>query len=308
VDAQARLRVAVVGVGSIGGVVAASLCHARLHEVFACTRHPIDRLVVERPEGEIDVRLQGIADPSYAYPVDWVVLSTKAHQTSATAPWLARLCAPSTRVAVLQNGIRHVERVAPLAGGATVVPTVVYYNGERLANDRVRLRHAYEHDLVVPDDTDGRDFANLLRGTQLRVHASADFTTTSWKKLLTNIVANPITALTLQRLAVLQRDDIRALCLAILEEAIAVASADGAHVSERDAQGALAMVSGFPAEGGTSMLFDRLAGRRLEVEAVTGTVVSLGERHGIPTPLNRALLALLRAIDDAADENRVPGV
>ncbi len=138
--------------------------------------------------------------------------------------------------------------------------------------------------------------------------SSADFTTTSWKKLLTNIVANPITALTLQRLAVLQRDDIRALCLAILEEAIAVAAADGALVSECDAQGALAMVLGFPAEGGTSMLFDRLAGRRLEVEAVTGTVVALGERHGIPTPLNRALLALLRAIDDAADENRAPGV
>ena len=48
------------------------------------------------------------------------------------------------------------------------------------------------------------------------------------------------------------------------------------------------------------MYFDRLAGRTLEVEALTGAVVAAGARHGIATPLNRALLALLRAINDTA--------
>jgi 2-dehydropantoate 2-reductase len=48
------------------------------------------------------------------------------------------------------------------------------------------------------------------------------------------------------------------------------------------------------------MYFDRLAGRPLEHEALTGAIVAAGERHGIATPLNRALLALLRAISDAA--------
>jgi 2-dehydropantoate 2-reductase len=48
------------------------------------------------------------------------------------------------------------------------------------------------------------------------------------------------------------------------------------------------------------MYFDRLAGRALEVEALTGAIVAAGERHGIATPLNRALLALLRAISDVA--------
>jgi 2-dehydropantoate 2-reductase len=48
------------------------------------------------------------------------------------------------------------------------------------------------------------------------------------------------------------------------------------------------------------MYFDRLAGRPLEIEALNGAIVAAGERHGIPTPLNRALLALLRAVNDAA--------
>ena len=76
-----------------------------------------------------------MTDPAAAAPVDWVLLCTKSHDTPSAAPWLARLCRPSTRVAVLQNGVDHVSRVSPLIAGATVVPAIVYYNGERLATD-----------------------------------------------------------------------------------------------------------------------------------------------------------------------------
>ena len=224
----------------------------------------------------------------------------KPSRRPSAAPWLARLCNSSTRIAVLQNGISHVERVAPLAGGAVVVPTLVYYNGERLGADRVRLRHVSEHALVATDDADGRAFAQLLEGTPLRVLLSREFSTLAWRKLLINTVANPITALTLQRQAVLRREDIKALCIAILEEAVAVARADGAQLAEDEAHKTLATLLTYPPEAGTSMYFDRLAGRGLEVEALTGAIVAAGERLRIATPLNSALLTLLRAISDAA--------
>jgi 2-dehydropantoate 2-reductase len=56
-------------------------------------------------------------------------------------------------------------------------------------------------------------------------------------------------------------------------------------------------------ELGTSMYFDRLAGRPFEVEALTGAIVAAGERLAIPTPLNGMFLTLLRAIADAASES-----
>jgi 2-dehydropantoate 2-reductase len=56
----------------------------------------------------------------------------------------------------------------------------------------------------------------------------------------------------------------------------------------------------YPPEAGTSMYFDRLAGRSLEIEPLTGAIVAAGERLGIATPLNRAMLTLLRAVSDAA--------
>jgi len=231
-----------------------------------------------------------------------VLLCTKAHETPSVGPWLARLCSPSTRIAVLQNGIDHPGRVGPFVGGATVVPTIVYYNGERLAAYRVRLSHAGEHDLAAPDDAAGRAFAELLEGAPLRVLLSADFTTLQWRKLLMNATANPITALTLRRQEVLRREDIAALCLAVLDEAIAVARADGARLAEDEAARTMATLLTYAPELGTSMYFDRLAGRPLEVEALTGAIVAVGERHGIATPLNRALLTLLRTVSDAANK------
>ncbi len=128
--------------------------------------------------------LRVLTDPQEVKkPADWVLLCTKTHQTESAAPWLKRLCAPSTRVAVLQNGIGHVERVAPLVGGAAVLPAIVYFNGERLAPDRVRLRQGSDQDIAVADDAIGRAFARLFDGTPLRVALSGDFATLAWRKL-----------------------------------------------------------------------------------------------------------------------------
>jgi 2-dehydropantoate 2-reductase len=297
---QPRSNVAVIGLGSIGGVAAACLAAAGRHDVVACLRRPLDCLTLDRPEGTTDVPLKSLTDPARAKAVDWVLLCTKTHQTETAAPWLARLCTPRTRVAVLQNGIDHVARVAPLANGAAVLPVIVYYNGERLAADRVRMRRASENDLVVPDDETGRAFVALLDGSGLRALLSDNFVTLLWRKLLINAVANPITALTLQRQAVLRRPEIQELCHAVLGEAVAVARAEGAQLAPDEPARAMAMLMTFSGELGTSMYFDRLAGRKMEIEALTGSIVAAGQRHGIATPINRTLLTLLRAVNDAA--------
>jgi len=299
-QAQQRSTIAVVGLGSIGGVAAGYLAAAGRNDVIVCLRRPIGRLTLERPDGTVELPLQNRTDPTCAEPVDWVLLCTKAHQTESAAPWLSRLCTPQTRVAVLQNGIDHVARVAPYANGATVLPVIVYYNGERLAPDHVRMRRASNDDVVVANDEAGRAFARLLDGTGLHVLLSDDFATLLWRKLLINAIANPITALVLQRQAVLRRPDIQELCRAVLGEAVAVARADGARLADDEPARTIATLMTFSGELGTSMYFDRLAGRQMEVEALTGAIVAAGERHGIATPINRTLLTLLRAINDAA--------
>jgi 2-dehydropantoate 2-reductase len=298
---SSRQTIAIVGLGSIGGIVAGCLCDADRHDVIACARHPVARLTLERPDKTVTADLRTLTDPAAAPRVNWVLVCTKTQQTPAIAPWLASLCDARTRVAVLQNGIGHDERLAPFVGKARVVPTIVYYNGERFSPGHVRVRPVGEHDLAVADNADGRDFVRLLDGSSLRVLASDDFATLAWRKLLINAAANPITALTAQRQAVFRRDDIQALCMGVLAEAAAVGRAAGARLDADEPAQIMARLLTYPPEAGTSMYFDRLAGRSLEVEALTGAIVAAGVRHGVPTPLNAALAALLRAISDAAE-------
>jgi 2-dehydropantoate 2-reductase len=290
-----RQRIAVIGLGSIGGVVAGLLAAAKRHDIVACVRRPIERMTVERTEGAIEAPIRALTDPTAAQPQDWVLLCTKVQDTASSGPWLQRLCGPTTRVAALQNGIGHAERLAPFVGEAAVIPTIVYYNGERLAADRVRYRRGGEYDFAVADNAEGQAFAALLEGTPLRTLLADDFKTLSWRKLLVNAVGNPVSALTLQRNAVFRRDDVAALCLALLEEAATVGRADGAQLAADEAAQSLARLTAIPPDAGSSMYFDRLAGRPLEIDALTGAVVEAAERHRVPTPLLRMLLTLARA-------------
>lgn len=297
---EIRQTIAVVGLGAIGGILAGCLRAADRHDVIACVRAPLDRIVVERPEDRVDLPLEALADPALARPVDWVLLCTKAQQSASTAAWLSRLCGPGTRIATMQNGMGHALRLAPFVGGARVVPAIVYFNGERFGPGHMRFRRAGDHELALGDDADSRDLAALLAGTPMRILASPDFHTLAWRKLLINAVANPVTALTVERQAVFRRPDIAELCLAVLDEAVAVGRADGAAFAPDEAARTMATLLTYPPEAGTSMYFDRLAGKALEIEAITGYIVQAGERLGVPTPLNRAMLALLRAVSDAS--------
>ena len=88
---QQSLSIAIIGLGSIGGVAAGCLAALGRHDVIACVRKPLDRLTLDQPGGAIDVPLRALTDPAQAKPVDWVLLCTKTYQTEAAAPWLARL-------------------------------------------------------------------------------------------------------------------------------------------------------------------------------------------------------------------------
>ncbi|KOT77769.1 hypothetical protein ADK70_36355, partial [Streptomyces rimosus subsp. pseudoverticillatus] len=172
---------------------------------------------------------------------------------------------------------------------------VIYASAECTAPGHVR--HYAGNEIHVPDGPTAARLADLLSTDRLKVIAVSDFTTTAWRKLFTNLAANPLTALLQQRMGIFADPGMAALTRDILREAAAVARAEGADIGDADIDRVLEMYGLVPPDGGSSMLYDRLAGRPLEHEHITGAVVRAGERHGIPTPLNGMLLTLLRAVD-----------
>ncbi|MEJ2865000.1 2-dehydropantoate 2-reductase [Actinomycetospora flava] len=295
--------VAVVGAGAIGGVLAA-LAADRGHEVTVCVRTPFEVLTVTTDDVEREVPVTVATDPGAVGPVDWVVLATKAQDTASAAGWLGALTRAGTVVVVAQNGVDHAARVDGLVDpGAVVLPASVRLGAEAVAPGRIVHRSWAQ--LTVPAG-DAADGLAALYGADptgapgvpggLAVVATDDLTTVLWRKLLSNAVANPITALTGRRNDVLTEPATRALVVDLAREVMAVGRSVGAALTDDDVDGLVALYDGMPPDLGTSMLYDRLAGRPLEHEYLTGAVVATGHRTGVATPLNSAVLALLRGV------------
>lgn len=284
---------AIVGAGALGTVFAAAAERAGLDTVM-CARSRVPALVLERDDGAHTLDVPVVDDPSAAGPAGWVLVTTKAQDTAATGPWLKRLCGRETVVVVVQNGVEHRANAEPLAGPATVLPALAYIAAERVAPGRVVHRRGSR--VVVEAGPAGVAFAEQWAPAGLDVVLEPDFRTAAWRKLLSNVAANPITALTSRRMEVLREPKVRGLASTLLAETVAVGIAEGARLGPGDVDETLAFYDGFAESDGTSMLYDRLAGRPLEHESINGVVVRLGRRHGVPTPANEALCALLGAV------------
>src|SRR2546426_240223 len=185
--------IAVVGVGAIGGVVAASLA-ALERDFLLCVRQPFDGLVVQTPRGILKARPQVATSVEGLRPVPWVLLATKAHQTAGAGAWLSALADRGTTVVFLQNGVEHEQRVRPYARDATLLPVVVECRAAKRAPGQVIQRA--EATLTVPDNRAGHAFADLFAGGDIAVHLTTDFRTAAWRKLCLNVAGGAITALT----------------------------------------------------------------------------------------------------------------
>ncbi len=286
-------RIAVVGAGAIGGVVASLLHTAGRHELFLCTRRPLSELVVETREGPLRVDATMWTNPEEAHPVDWVVVATKAYDAAGAAKWLENLWERDTPVAILQNGVEHRERFAPYVPESNIVPVIVDCPAERRSPELVIQRGPMS--LKVPATQSGADFVELFQGTAADAVAVPDWMTVAWRKLCHNS-AGAISALLAKPNEALHDEAIGETAREIVRECVAVGRAEGAQLEDTVPEEVLAAYRKAAPDGVNSMLADRIAGKPMEIDARNGAIVRAGKKHAIPTPCNQMVVALLNAM------------
>jgi 2-dehydropantoate 2-reductase len=285
-------QVAVIGPGAIGGTVAAWLSQSPDVHLTVCARTRIDELEVETPSGLIATKLNCVTDVNEGKPVDWILVATKAYDAAAAAAWFPALSTPRTQLAVLQNGVEHVERFAPWWPIERIVPVVVECPAERIAPGRILQRR--EAWIAVPESAAAHEFRGLFPSQFVDVRLTEDFTTTAWRKLCLN-AAGVVSALVMKPAGIVHRDDMAELMRGLIRECIAVGRAEGARLDDSLADEIISRMRAGPRDSVNSLLADRLAGRRMEIDVRNGVIVRRGAAHGIDAPLNRLMANLLAA-------------
>jgi len=288
------MRVAVVGPGGVGLFFAAHLA-ATGTRVLCCARRPFDRYVVESAVAPVEGPADVVTDPAEVDGTyDVLLVVVKAHQTGSAAGWLSALCGPNTVVVSIQNGVEAHQRLAPLVGGAAIVEGVVYCGGTLVAPGHTLNTGGGR--LILPEGPSSSMVADLFADTPVKVRPHPEHLTEKWRKLGVNVALNGVTALTDRPITVAGSGPGREVAGALMTECWTVARAEGADLGPEDVEAAL---DNFARNRGgrTSMHQDRLAGRSTEHDALYGAVVRIGSAHGIPTPVNAAVGALLAAGD-----------
>ncbi len=293
-----RPTIAIVGVGAIGGSVAGALANAG-HRVDLCVRTPFDQLIVESEGRHQTFSCRVLTDPAALLPVDWLLLCTKAHQVEGAANWLRNAVSSTTRVAVLQNGVDHEARLRGLVDpGAIVVPCVVRLPATAIAPGHIVQDRPGR--IQLKRNPSGAEFARLFEGQNaIRIEQLDDFRSAAWDKLIRNAVSG-ICALTRRPMGVLAEPAARDLAVGLIREIKAVGEAEGAVFSDRLIDEFFVGYAGPMGQLWTSIAKDCRDGQSMEWDARNAVVGRIGRKHGIATPLNDALTAMLQLADNCA--------
>ena len=273
------MRVAILGMGAIGHVVARALRErAELVEV--------DRTNAPLRDGEA--------------PVDAAIVTTKTPGTAWAAGIAAKILAPDGVALTIQNGLGNYETLVEHVGRARAAVGVIYV-GAQLQNGELRATGPGKVELGRPSAAKSRanldELGRLLREGGMDVTVVDDAWPAVWRKVVTNAAVNPLTALIRRTNADLLADAPAsrvADCLA--REVARVATASGVRIGEDEAVKQWRAMAALTGANRSSMLQDVEAGRPTEIDAISGAVAREGERRGVAAPLNQAMTLLVASL------------
>jgi 2-dehydropantoate 2-reductase len=317
------MRFLIAGAGAIGAYIGARMARAGF-DVTLFARGPHLRAMQERGvqvkslDGDFEARPVIAGSLEEVGLVDVVFLGVKAHGLPQLAPLLQPVLGPDTVVVSTQNGIPwwyfqgfggewegiHLERVDPegvisaAIEARRVLGSIVYFSTEITSPGVVQHTEGNRISLGEPDGTRSdrsRKIAEALIASGLRCPVTPRIRHEIWVKLLGNASFNPVSALTRATLVQMARDpDVAAVVRNTMQEVEAVSRKLGMELPVSiDQRMAGAEKVG---EHKTSMLQDLEAGRPLELEALVGSVVELGERVGVSMPNLRTVYACTKLL------------
>jgi 2-dehydropantoate 2-reductase len=301
------VRFAIVGSGGVGGYYGALLARAGNQVSFVARGAHLEAIRangmrVVGPLGDFIVRASAESDSARIGPVDAVIFAVKTYDNGAAVRLLPPLVGSDTVVLTLQNGVDSAGQVAAGVGegrtlaGATYIATAIEAPGV-IRQTGTHRRIVFGEWFRPPAEVSSRVRAleHVMQAADIQAEAVSDARPAVWEKFT---YLAPFAAFTgAARLPIgplWQDEDCRRIFLDAVAEVAAVASAHGVQMPPDHLERVQRYAAAMPPDMRSSLLVDLSQGKRIEVEALQGSVVRRGRAAGVPTPLMAALYAVLK--------------
>jgi 2-dehydropantoate 2-reductase len=295
------MKIAVMGAGAVGSYYGGLLARAG-HEVMLVgrTAHADairrDGLRLQTAGFDQTLATGASIDPQAVAGADWVLVCVKAGDTDAAARAIAPHLRDGACVLSLQNGIDNAERLQALLPRQRVQPVLVYAAVELAGPGHVR--HHGRGELVIGAGPDSDAMTALFNAAGVPVQVLPDIRAALWSKLVVNCAYNALSAISrLPYGRMIQGPGVEATMREAVNECLAVARAEGVELPADSWERVRALADAMPTQQ-SSTAQDLARGRRSEIDHLNGHVVRRGDALGVPVPVNRALHALVRLLED----------
>jgi 2-dehydropantoate 2-reductase len=301
------MRVCVVGCGAVGSLFAAHL--ATLDDVEVWGYDVVaDHVEAINASGlrltgraEIVAPVQARTDASQIPPCDFGIVATKSMHTASAITAASAIFADGA-VCSVQNGVGNEELIAQHV--PRVIRGTTFPAGRITAPGVVQMDTAGDTWIGPFEErpasmAEVESLADAMTRGGMPTKALADARGAQWTKLIFNAACNPLGALTtLTQGRLCELAATRALISGVIAEGIAVADALGITL-DSDPEALVDHSAAVAYDHRASMLQDALSRRPTEIDALNGGIVRFGSEHGVPTPLNEAIVALIRGMEHA---------
>ncbi len=303
------LKYAIVGAGPSGGILAAHLAaNGEDVAVADILRGHIDAI---RRNGlkltgmkEMTVKLDSVCDSVAElgdYNPDVIFICTKSTALEPVAKEVLAIHRPGRKVVCYQNGIENEYIASDIIGTEDVLRVVINHAGAFVEDGVIDMtffnKPNYIGAVSEKSNESAAELADVLTAAGLDTEHVPDIKRYEWQKTILNAALAPVSAVTGQTMRqALTLPETRGLVRQLLEEGIAVARALGYDYGDDFSDKAMEYLQ----KAGNhkpSMRFDVEAGRRTEIDFITGKIVQHAERLGIPVAANQALYASLKGLE-----------
>lgn len=237
-----------------------------------------------------------------APPADLLIVAVKWHQLEAAIATMRPFVGPATTIISLLNGIAS-EEVLGQAFGAEHLLTALVIETDAMKHGR-EIRFSKVGTIVFgercndPPSPRVEAVRALFGRAAIPCRVPHDMQRELWWKFMLNVGINQISAVLHTTYGSFSRlPQARELMRLACREVVRLAECEGIALAEEDIEGFFPIFARLSPDGKPSMLQDVEAHRKTEVEMFAGTVVELGRRHGVPTPVNATLLAMIQVIE-----------
>ncbi len=307
-------NIGIVGAGAMGSLFAYFFSRAHADIVLYDTPERVEALT----KG-IEVRLlNGTCHSIYAAAssapegmraCDIIFIFVKSYNTRQAAKTISPHISPDAIFVTLQNGLGNKEILEelfprnPIVSGATTI-------GAHINADGIIVEGGSGSITVGSTDTGALEkIMDLFHQTNLPAEITHNPDATLWRKAIINAAINPLGALLrIPNGMIVESSHLRAIQAHIVQEAVTAAQAERIAVDADELIAAVITVCGNTAQNRCSMLQDIEAGRRTEINAITGAIIARARKHGIATPYNDVLYGLIAALEEQKKTGVAPGV